>query len=393
MKKKLALLIFIAAILAIVGLIYVNYSSRHVTRLFSSYSLLTSSWEMYKKEFISPEGRVIDSTLGDITTSEGQSYALLRAVWLDDKPTFDLVWKWTTENLQRDEDKLFGWKWGKLDDGSWGLLTNGGENVATDADNDIALALIFASRRWGDRSYADQAQPILDDLWKHGTVEVNGKRYFLAGNWANSESEIVLNPSYFAPYAWRIFADFDKTHDWESLIAPAYEVLNQVGQIELNGKQGLGLPPNWIAMDKATSTLQVQEGEDTTRYSFDAMRVPWRIALDAIWFPNDQAQHYLASLSGLSAIYRRDGKLTGIYEHDGTAVTEYESPAMYATAMGYYKLIEPELAAQIFEEKILSLYSNDTYTFKQPLNYYDQNWLWFSAALYYDQLPNLYSGT
>ena len=49
------------------------------------------SWAGYKQGFVGGDGRVSDPTRGGITTSEAQSYALLRAVWMDDRPSFDSV--------------------------------------------------------------------------------------------------------------------------------------------------------------------------------------------------------------------------------------------------------------------------------------------------------------
>jgi len=390
MKKNLILLLVIVAVVTLLIVIYTNSRASSRTEVFSSYSLLESSWQKYKQQFILPEGRVIDPSQNDMTTSEGQSYAMLRAVWSDDKPTFDLVWNWTKDNLDREQDKLFGWRWGQREDGSYGFLENGGENSATDADTDIALALIFAANRWNQNEYRDEALPILTDLWNLTTEEVNGKRYALAGSWATSQTDLVLNPSYFAPYAWRIFADVDTENDWESLIDPAYEVLRLSSSQPLNGKEAAGLPPNWVMLRKQDGQLigPTQPGL-TAQYSYDAMRTPWRIAVDYHWFAEPQALEYLQSLSVLGDNYRADGFLASTYEHDGTRVTDYESPAMYATALPYFQFVEPETAQELYQNKVLVLYDNDTNAFREDLNYYDQNWLWFSMALYNDSLPNL----
>ncbi|MDQ3008943.1 MAG: glycosyl hydrolase family 8 [bacterium] len=391
MKKVLiALLLGIGMLSLIIGS-YINSSYSSKTRVFSSYSLLSSTWEKYKATFITEDGRVIDFSQDDMTTSEGQSYAMLRAVWSDDKETFDLVWEWTKVNLQRKDDKLFGWHWGELDDGSYGFKENGGNNAAADADSDIALALFFASKRWRQPSYEGDALEIIDDIWNNETAELNGKRYSIAGNWANSQTEIVLNPSYFMPYTWRIFAEADPDHDWLSLITPAYEVLEQSSNMELRGETSVGLPPNWISLNKETGVLQAPSVEAlSTTYSYDAMRVPWRIAVDYIWYEEPRALSYLQSLDFFSELYTRDGRLTSSYSHNGTPLADYESPAMYATVLPYFQLVEPVLAEQMYNTKLLPLYSNDTNTFKDELNYYDQNWVWFSLALYTSSLPNLY---
>ncbi|MES4786532.1 MAG: glycosyl hydrolase, partial [Nitrospiraceae bacterium] len=60
-------------------------------------------------------------------------------------------------------------------------------NSATDADTDIALALILASRRFSEPSFATEARQILNAIWNAEILAV-GDRYFVtAGNWAVQE--------------------------------------------------------------------------------------------------------------------------------------------------------------------------------------------------------------
>lgn len=356
---------------------------------------MVSSWERYKPQFILPEGRVADHTQNGITTSEGQSYAMLRAVWVDDKATFDTVWKWTKDNLKRPNDNLFGWRWGERKDGSFGFLEDGGENAASDADVDIALALIFAGERWNDGRYVAEAKEVLKSIWELQVDTVNGKNYMVAGNWAKGAQQVVLNPSYFAPYAWRIFAEVDKEHAWLSLIDPAYELLQQVGQDPLDKGRSVGLPPDWVAIDKPSGKLMApSNGNLKTDYSFDAMRVPFRIALDYLWFKEQRAYDYLANNYAIfEQKFTESGKLPMVIAHHGDVLNDSENPSMYGTALGYFKVVKPEIADVIYEQKILKLYASDKNSFNSELPYYDQNWLWFGTALYNDFLINLYQNS
>src|SRR4051794_7971746 len=102
-----------------------------------------SEWKPYVAAFIQGDGRVIDRAGDDVSTSEGQSFALLRAAWCNDRATFDNVLHWTLNNLQdTDPMRLPGWQWGKKPDGSWGLLD---ANSASDADQWMAYALLMAA--------------------------------------------------------------------------------------------------------------------------------------------------------------------------------------------------------------------------------------------------------
>ncbi|MFM7426217.1 MAG: glycosyl hydrolase family 8, partial [Elainella sp.] len=44
--------------------------------------LLQQSWQIYSQRFIQGDGRIIDREANDRSTSEGQAYALMRAVWI-----------------------------------------------------------------------------------------------------------------------------------------------------------------------------------------------------------------------------------------------------------------------------------------------------------------------
>ncbi|KAB1990373.1 glycosyl hydrolase family 8, partial [Haemophilus parainfluenzae] len=86
----------------------------------------------------------------DRTVSEGQAYAMLRAVVINDPDTFARTLAWADANLARQDkngdlsDQLWAWKWGKRADQSWGIQD---ANFATDADIDAATALILAYQR------------------------------------------------------------------------------------------------------------------------------------------------------------------------------------------------------------------------------------------------------
>ena len=375
-----------AMLLTISVVAYFVFQSQ--SRVFSPYTLLLSSWDKYKQKYVQQDGRVIDFSQNNITTSEGQSYAMLRAVWIDDRETFDKVWNWTKDNLKRPNDWLFGWRWGEREDSSFGLLPEGGENSASDADQDIALALILAHKRWSNNAYIENLNEILTDTWDINTVEVQGKRYLIAGNWAQSQTELILNPSYFSPYSWRIFSLYDKDHDWKSLIEPAYELLSRASESGLQHEVSANIPPNWVTLNRATGELFAPHNTElTTHYSYDAVRVPWRIALDYYWNQEPLAKSYLeATFSKFVQIYEQDNRLMSGYSHDGVPLTDYENSTMYATLLPALSVIAPETATRIYNEKILELYSSDQDSFLDFIPYYEQNWLWFGSALYLDQL-------
>ena len=138
-------------------------------------SVLEESWAVYKSRFIQADGRVIDREAQDRTVSEGQAYAMLRAVVMDDLETFEATLSWAETNLQRLDssgdriDQLWAWQWGQKVGTLWGILD---ENFASDADLDAATALILAARRWDRPDYLTLAQAKLADLWTLSTVRI-----------------------------------------------------------------------------------------------------------------------------------------------------------------------------------------------------------------------------
>lgn len=346
--------------------------------------ILARSWESYKRHFME-RGQVFDRQRDNLTTSEGQSYALLRAVWLDDRQAFDEVLAWTNRHL-RLPTNLFAWKY--LD----GRIIDRGS--ATDADQDIALALLFASRRWGSDEYRQQAQNVLDAIWTYERATLNERHYLLPGPWAKKSTGLVLNPSYFSPYAYRIFAEADPEHDWLSLVDTSYEVLELCSAAPLNVERPVFLPPEWCFLyADGTVGASREPGLQATEYSYNAFRVPWRVALDARWFADPRARAYLAKLTALREEWQQKRALSVAYTHEGRVWEAYESAAAYGANLGAFVEHDASTAHELYELKIVAkFYEDDTQSYwEDPHNYYTQNWAWFGTALYGNLLPNLWS--
>jgi endo-1,4-beta-D-glucanase Y len=389
--RGIVLLVLAFALLAFVA--YKNSERRRIPVVFSPRAELISLWEGYKKEYLeSGTSRTLDRQQNDITTSEGQSYTLLRAVWLDDKETFDASWKWTKDNLERHDNHLISWLFGKRSDGTYGVITErGGENTASDADVDTALALVFASARWNEQQYYTDAQVLMNAIWENEVVTINGQPYLMADNLEKSASTtVVINPSYFAPYAYRIFAKLDTTHPWMKLVDSSYTLLEKSMSASLDTGHSADLPPDWIFMNKKTGAIVAPKSENlTTNFGFNAFRTPWRLALDAQWNNEARAKTLLGKMKFLSAEWNNNSILYTSYTHDGKPVLKNQSAAFYGATLGYFMFADPANAKTIYDNKLQILLNQDTNTWKITLGYYDDNWAWFGIALYNNLLPNL----
>jgi endoglucanase len=342
--------------------------------------LLTESWEAYRRRFIQQDGRVIDREDQDRTVSEGQAYAMLRAVAINDPDTFARTYTWAENNLTRRDvegqpiDRLWAWKWGQKSDGSWATID---ANFAIDADIDAATALILAYQRWNCPQYLEAAQARLADIWEHSTVELpDGTRQLLPGPpsafWAEPNL-MILNPSYFAPYSFRLFAQVDPERDWESLIDSGYAMLAAVSAISTTG-----LPPDWIAYDPIMDTYRPLPAMHSlqSRYSFDAIRVWWRLAMDAAWFNEHRADVYLQShLPVLIERWEQQGRLPARLSLDGEALSTYEATGHYAMLYPALLRVNPEMAAEIYQQKLQPVYRDGFWDNDRA--YYTQNLAWF----------------
>lgn len=346
--------------------------------------VLQQAWTGYKQVFIQPDGRVIDPKRGGITTSEGQSYALLRAAWMDDGSTFDTVWTWTSTNLQVRDDHLFAALWGN------GTVQD--RNSASDADSDIALALLFAARRFSAPRYGDAAAKVLAGIWQADVVSVAGMNVLAAGNWATAQQSPgpVVNPSYFAPYAYRTFAAADGGHPWMTLVDSAYTVLERCTSATLGHTVSAGLPPNWCAVrpsDGAVVSVPQMAGGDN--YGYDAFRVMWRVAVDALWNGESRARDYLSRHDFLRRRWASEQRLDPVYAHDGAVVSGYDDATVYGGDVGNFLVGDPATAVQVRQKLMASYQPGSPAHFGDPANYYEQNWVWFGLALAGGALPNL----
>jgi endoglucanase len=333
----------------------------------SDKTVLSDLWRVYTEAYLEPgTSRTLDLQDGAVTTSESQGYTMLRAVWMDDQQTFGESWQWTKDILQRD-DSLLASRFGRLADGSYDVMD---QTSVTGADADVAFALLMAYSRWQQDDYLYDALPLIDAVWERSVVPVGGRPVLVADDRQRLDPETVLvNPSYLAPYAYRVFARVDPGHDWTGLVDSSYAVLEELAGQPLDAERAAGLPPDWVRLDP--------------------LRLPWRLALDHAWYGEERALRLLEGQAVLASRWTDQGRLVSAYDRDGTPATDSEAPAVYGGAMGYFTTVRPNLADEIYTDELLPLYDPDTGDLTGPLGLYDSNWVWFGMALHLDELPNL----
>lgn len=330
---------------------------------------LKKSYEVYKKDYVTKEGRVVDPEIGNFTTSEGQSYMLIMSVAMHDRKTFDLIYNWTKNNLRR-QDGLFAWRWGKNHSGKYEIKDN---NSAADADMDIAFCLILAYKKWHDKKYLEDAVHIIHAIWDKETRNIDGHRILMPGAAQNRSEIIEVNPSYFSPYEFRIFQKYDKQHDWNELIDSSYYYLDKVTSMTKTG-----LPPNWFLIKNGQIIIEDNKRGD---FSYDAIRVFLRIYFDYMKTGEKRALPILAKTKFFIEKWKKTKIMYTNYKADGQLRDQNEFIGAIAILIPPIELFDKKVAAEIYEKKVMPYFTEKGY-FSSKNNYYGRNLLWFGEYVY-----------
>jgi endoglucanase len=185
-------------------------------------------WDSYSARFIDGQGRVIDRTAGDRTTSEGQAYAMFFALADNDRTTFDRVLTWTQANLAGGDlqTRLPAWLWGLNDKGEWKTLD---PNPASDADVWMAYTLVEAGRLWKVPVYTNLGRKMMDQIAKTEVVDLPSFGPLLMPGPVGFQHDKVwtLNPSYMPLFIFERLAQVDPTGPWQQIAVNIPRFLEQ----------------------------------------------------------------------------------------------------------------------------------------------------------------------
>jgi endo-1,4-beta-D-glucanase Y len=251
------------------------------------------------------------------TVSEGIAYGMIIAVMMDDQPLFDGFWSYA---------RCFLNKSGLMD---WYIAPDGARplavGAATDADEDMAWALIMADRQWGGRgaleeSYLDTAQRLIDCIYTTEVDQTEWPAMLLPGDdWRGRN---VFNPSYFAPNQFRLFGELTKNPGWQAVIDRGYQIID-LSLNDQNGNRDNGLVPAWC--DAAGAPVEAFPGA-MRNYQYDSARMPFRIAQDWAYSQDERARRYLGKITRFFAGVGADHIVDG-YHLDGRPAPDPRSAA------------------------------------------------------------------
>lgn len=289
----------------------------------------TNSYDTWKTNFIEScsNGRYrVKFDNSAETVSEGIAYGMLLTVYKADKVTFDGLWNYYKDN--RNGNGVMNWKIN-------GCSGTSGQNGATDAELDAAMALIVADYQWGSTGTINYKADVETLIAAIKTHEVEANTYVLKPGDAFGGSALT-NPSYFAPAYYRAFGAF--TNDaafWNAVATKSYAIIN--ANLTQNNAVG-GLVSDWCQESGAYSPQSSGYFNQGTTYKFDAARTPWRIAVDYLWYGDNSGKVYAkkcsdfvrVTLGGTANIkdgYNQDGTVIGQW-HNATFVGAFACAAM-----------------------------------------------------------------
>ncbi|MCC3375347.1 glycosyl hydrolase family 8 [Cohnella sp. REN36] len=227
-------------------------------------------------------GYLLDTGNLDVRT-EGMSYGMMMAVQLDRRDVFDRIWKWTHTYMYMTEGENAGYfAWSCDPDGS-----KRSHGPAPDGEEFFAMALLFASHRWGDGpppfDYGRRARDLLraclhkgEDGAGHPMWDPDTKLIKFIPNCDYSD------PSYHLPHFYELFARWAYPEDrsfWREAAAASRAYL----QIACHPETGLA--PEYAHYD---GTPNDERGYG--KFFSDSYRVAANVGVDWAWFAADAWQ-------------------------------------------------------------------------------------------------------
>ena len=341
-------------------------------------------WNAYAARFIDTQGRVIDHTGGDRTTSEGQAYAMFFALAGNDRPTFDLLLSWTQANLAGDDlqTHLPAWLWGKANDGQWKTLD---PHSASDADAWMAYTLIEAGRLWHVPSYTTTGRAMMSQIANTEVANLPGfGPVLLPGATGFQHNQTTtLNPSYMPLFLFQRFAQIDPAGPWQQI------ALDIPRMLEGSARHGFVMDwVNYIPGDGFYPSPAMQSGNkdsDAPGGSYDAIRVYlWAGMIDRAETKSGSGTLRAQVLSAIPAmsVYLASHDAPPEKVSDQGIPLAQDGPVGFSAAVLTYLRAIPGASRSSARQTVRLARMRDASTglYGKDLAYYDQNLALFSTG-------------
>jgi endo-1,4-beta-D-glucanase Y len=331
-------------------------------------------WDRYKARFLSSDGRIVDWSAEECTTSEGEAYALFFALVAHDRASFDLVLNWTTENLAHGslQKNLPSWIWKRLPDGTWGISD---VNSASDADLWMAYTLLQAGRIWHEPSYTRLSRSLADQIAKEEVASFHGDHFVLlpgSRGFRSGTQTFYANPSYEPIQVLTALATEFPNGPWRSI---ADGVLDQIAP-----GVGHGFAVDWVqyGSESGFSAWAGPASMGQPSGGYEAIRVYlWAGMLDQ---QAPQRTAILNALSGMRSYILAHGSPPERIAADGS-VLGTSAPIGFSAAVIPFLMATGETgAAQVQIDRLERERISATGLYGWGQRYYDQNLTLFSQG-------------
>jgi endo-1,4-beta-D-glucanase Y len=328
-------------------------------------------WTRYQDHFVQKDGRVVDYDRDNLTTSEGQSYAMFFALIANDPTGFDLLYHWTEKNLANDDlqNNLPAWSWVRRPDGTLGVKD---PNSASDADLWMAYDLLQAGRLWKRHEYTMAGDALLKQI---ASKEVSRNYAFPillpARDGFDHDNAIVTNTSYMPLFLFEAAAKAQPQGPWKAMAA-SLPVLIQKSTVQ-------GFVTDWVKVESDGSispTPALDSVASQAVGSYDAIRVYLWAGLIPTATPGSDA--ILKSLYGMAS-YMKSHSVPPEFASGGQPAVRGIGPISFSAALiPFLEAVDEFDAAHLQEKRLTSALSARTGLYGNPPRYYDQNLAMFA---------------
>ena len=336
-------------------------------------------WESYTKRFLDDQGRVIDRSANDRTTSEGQAYAMFFSLVDNDRARFDKLLNWTEQNLAGGDLTLHlpAWNWGKSSTGEWKVID---DNSASDADLWMVYSLIEAGRLWHEPRYDKLGRTMALRVAKQEVVLVSGLGAALAPGptgFHPDQETWIINPSYM-PLPLLVFLAKTMPH------APWASILKSMPAL-LGGEVSHRFVMDWVAAGSGgthpcLAPRQPSSGVRVAQISgsYDAIRAYlWLGMADAA---TPALKQYLSQTSGMSTYLLSEVTPPLEVDANGKVIRADAPPGFSAALIPYLSAAGMKVQAAAQRDRLAATRDSGTGLYGHAAEYYDQNLALFSTA-------------
>ena len=328
-------------------------------------------WEHYAQNAIDAQGRVIDHSAQDWTTSEGQAYGMFFALVANDRSRFDKILDWTEVNLAQGDLTLHlpAWNWGKNPDGSWKTID---PNPASDADLWMAYTLMEAGRLWHEPRYDKLGRMMAQRIAQVEVVTVPGLgTTLLPGPYGfhPDGTTWLLNPSYMPPSVLTYFSTVIPRGPWG-------EVRDSLQKILAEGSGG-GFAMNWVLagylLKPGPTPAQLAAGNLTAPGfgSYDAIRVYLWLGMADRDTPGLKV--LLGTMSGMSSYMSNHVTPPLVVDSTGKVIDPNAPPGFSAALIPFLSAVGMKKEATLQKDRLTVTQDQASGLYGHGKVYYDQN--------------------